>query len=661
MRKTFEELKLTGKLPSSPGVGLKILKLTQREDLSSDELIAVLKTDPASTGRLFKRANATQVEGEASISIVESAASKLGADGVRQVALDLSLVPTHRSGRCAAFDYDRYWAASLVRAIAARRISADMKFGTPIEAYVLGLLSEIGRLVLASVHPEDYALVLAKSDASSRAEQCRAERERFDIDHVEIATFLMEEWGLPPLFGQALQAFEGNDDASPDEDREAAGHARVLHGANALAEIYTCSPANEVATWELNKHELERLRKRLGSSVEAFDLFCDSIGDEWVEKGRPVDLAPRERADVLQFGNRTDSGARPFGRRSQRTPRSKDPASDGRNDRAADTLRILAVDDDPFSLKLLERAVLKAGHEVQCASDGNQALQIALETNPHVVIADWMMPNMDGIDLCKALRRIDAGRDTFFILVTGRGDEDRVVEAFDAGVDDYIVKPFNPRLLLARIKGGQRVIQLKAKVESDRRLILKQVAELGTLARKLDTAAHTDVLTGLPNRRYIMTQLEKAWRDAIKAKKPLSLIMIDIDHFKKVNDVHGHDVGDLVLKETAGVLRNITRQGEEPARLGGEEFIVVCTGATENHAAAAAERIRAAIEVNRIENPKFQGGVTVSAGVAGRTARMESIDALLKAADDAVYVAKRSGRNRVSCAGSSIEGETKSA
>jgi diguanylate cyclase (GGDEF)-like protein len=660
MRKTFEELKLTGKLPSSPGVGLKILKLTQREDLSSDELIAVLKTDPASTGRLLKRANEVQVEGDASISIVEAAAQKLGADGVRHVALDLSLVPTHRSGRCAAFDYDRYWSASLVRAIAARRISTDMRFGKPIEAYVLGLLSEIGRLVLASVHPEDYALVLAGGDVSSRAEQCRAERERFDIDHVEIATYLMEEWGLPPLFGLALQAYEGSDDGAADEDRDAAGHAHVLHGANALAEIYTCSRASDAVTWELYKHELEHLRKRLNLGVDGFDAFCDGIGDEWVEKGTPVDLAPLKRAAAPRFGTRTDASARPTARSQQREWRPT-VASDGQGDRAADALRVLAVDDDPFSLKLLERAVLKAGHHVQCTSDGNQALQIALETNPHVVIADWMMPNMDGIDLCKALRRIDAGRDTFFILVTGRGDEDRVVEAFDAGVDDYIVKPFNPRLLIARIKGGQRVIQLKAKVESDRRLILKQVAELGTLTRKLDTAAHTDVLTGLPNRRYIMNQLEKGWRDSIKSNKALSLIMIDIDHFKKVNDVHGHDVGDLVLKQTAAVLRDVTRHGEEPARLGGEEFVVVCTGASENHAAAADERIRLAVEANEIVAPTFQGRVTVSLGVAGRTARMQSVDALIKAADDAVYAAKRGGRNRVMSAGSAIEGESKSA
>jgi two-component system cell cycle response regulator len=272
-----------------------------------------------------------------------------------------------------------------------------------------------------------------------------------------------------------------------------------------------------------------------------------------------------------------------------------------------------------------------------------------------------MMPNMDGIELCKALRRVDCGRDTFFILLTGRAEEDRVVEAFDAGIDDYVVKPFNPRVLMARIKGGHRVIELKAKVENDRQLILKQVGELGQLTRKLDTAAHTDVLTELPNRRYIMKQLEREWHAALRADKPLSLIMIDIDHFKMVNDVHGHDIGDLVLKETAHVLRNTSRHGEELARLGGEEFLIVCTGATEEQAAAGAERLRAAVEANEISSASFKGSVTISLGVAGRQAGMQSIDAFLKAADGAVYEAKRAGRNCVITAGPAIDRGTKSA
>jgi diguanylate cyclase (GGDEF)-like protein len=315
-------------------------------------------------------------------------------------------------------------------------------------------------------------------------------------------------------------------------------------------------------------------------------------------------------------------------------------------------LRILAVDDDPMSLKLLERHLVRAGHHVQCASDGNEALQIALETNPQVVVADWMMPSLDGIELCKALRRIESGRDMFFLLLTGRGEEDRIVEAFDAGVDDYVVKPFIPKLLIARIKGGQRVIELKEKVERDRQTMMKQVAELGLLTRKLRTAAMTDMLTELPNRRYAMRRIEQEWEASVRQNKPLSVIMIDIDHFKQVNDLHGHDVGDVVLKETANTLRNTTRQGEDTARLGGEEFIVVCTNTNLDQATACAERIRSAVESHTIACGSFKKNVTVSLGVAQRGPGITSVSALIKAADEAVYLAKGAGRNLVRVASS---------
>jgi diguanylate cyclase (GGDEF)-like protein len=309
-------------------------------------------------------------------------------------------------------------------------------------------------------------------------------------------------------------------------------------------------------------------------------------------------------------------------------------------------LRVLAVDDDPMSLMLLARTLEKAGHEVQTAANGSDALQIALETSPQVVIADWMMPEMDGLELCRALRRIEVGRNMFFLLLTGRGEEDRIVEAFDAGVDDYVHKPFNARVLMARIKGGQRVIELQERVESDRKMILKQVAELGLMTRKLRNAALTDVLTDMPNRRHAMKRLETEWESSTRAGTPLSLIMIDIDHFKKVNDSHGHGIGDLVLKETASVLRRTTRQGEEASRLGGEEFLVICPNTNEAQAAVCAERLRSAVERNMIKSGTFDGTVTISLGVAQRTDGMTSFDTLLKAADDAVYSAKTLGRNR---------------
>jgi diguanylate cyclase (GGDEF)-like protein len=258
-----------------------------------------------------------------------------------------------------------------------------------------------------------------------------------------------------------------------------------------------------------------------------------------------------------------------------------------------------------------------------------------------------MMPEMDGLELCKALRRIEHGRNMYFLLFSGRDEEKRIVEAFDCGVDDFVQKPFNERLLIARLKGGQRIVRLQEQVEDHKKRVRTQAAELGMMNRKLRAVALTDVLTQLPNRRYAMKRLEQQWAVAVRGDRALSVIMLDIDHFKRVNDEHGHDVGDIVLKETARAMKSATRDEEEPCRLGGEEFLVICGNTSKSQAAAAAERMRAALESNMIRDGGFNRAVTVSLGVAELSPSMDGIDALLKAADLAVYEAKESGRNCV--------------
>jgi diguanylate cyclase (GGDEF)-like protein len=278
--------------------------------------------------------------------------------------------------------------------------------------------------------------------------------------------------------------------------------------------------------------------------------------------------------------------------------------------------------------------------------NGRQALIMALESSPQMIVTDWNMPEMDGLELAKSLRRSNESRGTYILLLTGREEEDRVVEAFDAGVDEYVVKPFNPKILLARVRAGQRMIELREQVESDRQLRDRQVAEMAVLNRKLEAAAMTDVLTKLPNRRYAMRRLEDELNGALAAGAPLSVIMIDIDHFKQVNDRFGHDMGDLVLRETATVLRNTTRKGDYVCRLGGEEFLVICTKASLPQCAMTAERIRAAVE-EHIIGFGFERAVTVSLGAASLECGARTVDELLKLADRRVYAAKAAGRNRV--------------
>lgn len=665
IRKTFDELKLTGQLPSPPGVGMKILKLTQGEDFSAEEIGRTIMADGALTGRLLKIANSALSGGARPVTTVSEATMRLGIRAVRNVALGLSLVSAYRTGNCSAFDYDRHWSTSLARAVSAQSISRALRVGQPPEAYILGLLADIGTLALACVYPDAYGQI-QQGCAGNREALRAAEHKRFEIDHAEVGAYMIEEWGLPTAFADAIQNYESRQ-ASADGNEL----TRILQHAHCLAEACRASVDDATVDWTGLHRGLEVLRAELGMEPVPFKEFCDSVVREWVEWGATLNVPAQKGVDVGRIAELaaqqssapvsatmehvvpvaasapTDDIMNPIdvGAFAQESVRAHEPS--GRA--TPNSLRVLAVDDDPMSLKLLERLLLKSGHQVVCAKDGNEALQLALEINPQVVIADWMMPGLSGVDVCRSLRRIESGRDIFFLLLTGRGEEDRVVEAFDAGVDDFVVKPFNARILMARLKGGQRVIELKEQVEVERRTVRSQVAELGLLTRKLRTAALTDVLTELPNRRYAMKKLEQEWDSSVRNNRPLSVIMIDIDHFKKVNDVHGHDVGDIVLKETATALRKSARQGEEPARLGGEEFLVICANTSMEQAKACAERIRSAIQGNQIKGGTFDGHVTASLGVAERGTSMTTLDALIKAADEAVYVAKSGGRNQVRC------------
>jgi len=652
IKKTFDELKLTGNLPSPPGVGMRILKLTQGEDFSAEEIGQAIMADPALTGRLLKIANSAAAGGASAVTTVSEATMRLGVRAVRNVALGLSLVSNYRQGACSAFQYDRYWSMSLARAVAAQAISRATRIGTPAEAYVLGLLADIGSLALACVHPEDYARLLGAAGTQRMALR-RAERQSFEIDHAEVGAYMLEEWGLPSTFTEAVLAYEEPRNAKDGAGRRA-GLTQVLALASGLAEACLTTESSENVDWAGLARALEELRERLGLHEAQFNEFCNGVIREWIEWGATLKVPAQrgiELARIGEFAARAGSASAPSHLVAPSVPVAPQaPAATP----AAQGLRVLAVDDDPTSLKLLEHLLVRSGHVVSVARDGTAALQLALEANPQVVIADWLMPGMDGLELCRALRRIEAGRDIFFLLLTGRVEEDRVVEAFDAGVDDFVTKPFNPRILLARLKGGQRVIELKQQVESERSTVRNQVAELGQLTRKLRTAAMTDVLTELPNRRYALKKLEQEWDSSVRNDRPLSVIMVDVDHFKQVNDTHGHGIGDLVLRETAGVLRDHSRLGEEPTRLGGEEFLVICPNTNLQQARACAERLRVAVAAHEMRGGAYAGRITVSLGVAARGPEAKSIDALIKGADEAVYAAKSAGRNQVSCLGESV-------
>lgn len=654
--KHFEDLQETGKLPSPSGVGMRILKLTQGDDFSTQEVGQTIMADSALTGRLLKLANSAQSGSLQPIATVAEAIIRLGIRTVRNVALGFSLISGNRSGACPAFDYDRYWARSLGRAVSSQKLSRLIGVGIPAEMYILGLLSEIGNLALASVYPDVYAELLEARGLDARDELVTAEQERFEIDHRSLGARMLAGWGLPDAFASALQRYEGRLAPTWKAEQPLAEMVDVLAAADLLADILVAGPETAPSIWVAYAAQADVLRRRLGLEREDFAQICNGFAAEWLEWSNLLNIPVQQAIDFAQLPDEArraaerlnGAGEGPPGSGATRVARPGPVVAEARAaaPESASGVHVLAVDDDPMSLRLLERTLHRAGHRVSLARDGEEALRLALEAGPQIVVADWMMPRMDGLELCRTLRKVETGQKIYFLLLTGHGDEGRVVEAFESGVDDYVSKPFNPRILLARIKGGQRIVRLQEQVALEQATTRRQMAELQIMTRRLRSAALTDVLTGLPNRRYAMKRLGQTWESSLRTGNPVSIVMLDIDYFKRVNDQFGHDVGDVVLREVAQVTRGVLREEEDICRLGGEEFLVICPGADATAGVACAERIRTTVEQHQITSGDFSGSVTLSLGVAQRMPWMTSTDEFLKSADEAVYAAKHSGRNR---------------
>ena len=624
-RVSFDELKLAGSLPSPTGVGLAILRLTKREDFVLGPLARTIQSDPALTGRILELANANLAAGQPAVISVEDAVMQLSVGTVRSVALGFSLVSANRAGEVRGFDYDAYWSQTLINAIAVRFLSVEHGDVPPAAAFTCAMLSGIGRLALAAAHPEPYAEVVKKSRELDSEGLLELERRDLGLDHAELGSAMLSDWKLPESMVYAVRAFERKPGTLTPPSDEAAAMELALRRATHLSDALLSGESFKSTSWS-QRGDTAFLARELAVAPAVVLRLRDRVLEEWHEWSRLLEVqSTPPPADVL----------------GETAVRRKQEAASRRG------LRILAVDDDPVTLRLLRAQLGLDGHAITTATNGAEALAIALRSQPQMVVTDLSMPEMDGLELCRALRASNVCSDAYILVVTGDGEESRVVEAFDAGANEYVNKPFNPKLLLARVRAGQRLIELRERVESDKQELNRQNVQMTVLNRKLNTAAMTDVLTDLPNRRYALRRLEEELVVSKAERTPLSVILLDIDHFKPVNDRFGHDIGDLVLRETAAALRGCTRKSEVVCRLGGEEFIVIVPQSTREASAQFAERLRTAVEELHVRAGNFDGRVTVSLGVAGLEDGVDTVDELIKLADTRAYMAKASGRNCV--------------
>lgn len=635
----FDELKATNQLPSPTGVALAILRLAESENSTAQEIAHVLQSDPALCGRLLKITNSAFSGRARPVTSVCEAVMQLGVRMVRNIALSFSLVSQHQRGACREFDYAGFWSHSLAMGVAAQAGAHQIGGMPPQEAFTCGLLAQVGRLALASIYPAAYKEILAGIGKGGLAELRTLERASLATDHNELTVAMLKDWGLPEVYALAVERHEDLDSVSLSTGDRALALARLLRMASRMADVCLC-PSTERSD---RVRELSSAGEEAGIDAATLLTLCDRVVGEWQEWGRIFQVETRAVPPLGELAER----ARAF--RAQ--PVVPEEATEDATPESR--LTIVAVDDDAVGLHVLTRQLIKAGHTVHAAESGEEAFRLVVEFNPQLVITDCQMPGMDGKALIKALRQTKMGRQLYVIMLTGSEHDDTQVQAFEVGADDYVVKPLRPRLLAARLQACTRVVQLQEEIRRDKAELHRFMEELGVANRKLQKAAMTDALTGVHNRRFALERLEQEWTEATGTGQPLACFVCDIDHFKRVNDTHGHDIGDRVLQATADVLRTKLRPRDVACRLGGEEFVVIGTGMSREVALVCAERLRAHVEAQAIEAPMGVVRVTMSIGVAVRRASMKSWTELLKSADEAVYAAKAGGRNQVRLAAAS--------
>lgn len=297
-------------------------------------------------------------------------------------------------------------------------------------------------------------------------------------------------------------------------------------------------------------------------------------------------------------------------------------------------IKILVADDSAVYRKLVEHAFSDQDYTVLIANSGREALRLFSQHRPAVVITDWTMPDISGLELCQCLRRDFEALYPYIILLTSNTEKEQVIEGLAAGADDYLTKPFHAGELRARVRVGLRMVSLHREIQVKN----QQLAEL----------ALTDPLTGLPNRRAIDDWAPRALSAAARHRFPIWVALADLDQFKRVNDSFGHKTGDVVLRAFADVLRSNTRKSNICGRFGGEEFIIIVTHVEQPHMMLAMERIRHSFELQRFEVDGTTFTRTVSFGIAGFEGKeAPRLEELINQADQALYSAKRNGRNRI--------------
>ncbi len=613
-----------GNCPSPSQSTLALMELLQKENASLDEAARLIRLDPILVAKTIKLANSPIYRPTRPIVSLDEALMRIGLQVVVRMALGLALI-NGKFSSTPGFDLNHFWLASLLRAIAMQALAKEMGNWPAGEIFIFGLLSEIGSLMMVCTAPEKSTIF--SNEVLSFAEQKILEKNEFGFSRHDLTAALMRQWRLPETMIMAIE----NCNSGADFDLEHASNSApdrlqtLIHilGAGRSITKWVMSPASE--------RSLEVLQENIQSwwmNTPHFVAMIHHVLSEWADIAEIFELPQSPPGlDNLESIRNT-------------LMRSRDDQEDIRNK------PLLLVDDQAGDRALLQRTLEPAGYQTLQASSADEAFTVIYKNSPRIILLDWVMPEINGLDLCRRLRR-EFGPRLYIIILTAHYNQSYAVEALEAGANDYLSKPISRSVLLAKLVVAQQIVEFISSLESNCEKLIHQNNSLQSMAMK-------DALTGLANRRGADEFLNQHWSNALRSQSILSCIMIDIDYFKQINDQYGHDQGDLVLEALGKLLLETSRIGDLTARVGGEEFMIICLQCQLADAAALAERIRnKAMSLSDKLPP-----ITISAGVAELSENMSNRETLLRAADQALLAAKRKGRNQVVCAPKEAGGAT---
>jgi diguanylate cyclase (GGDEF)-like protein len=602
------------KLPSPSGVALSIMELWEDERTTVAQLGRLVQADPALSGRLIKVANSAAMGGRP-VAAIPDAIVRVGMQTVGQLAVAFSLIDANTEGQCPAFDYNGYWSHCLHMAVLSRKLAQATRMAPPEDLFACGLLSRVGMLAMSTIYPEEYSALLESAPEDLTA----AEKKQFGIDHNELSEALMLDYRVPQALVEPARYHEDPQLSNFDVNSRPAKLANLLHLAHRLANMALQSGADRSRQIIVN----HSLAAGLGLNEETVRSIFDQGLEEWREWQKLLELP------VLASPSYDDSGAEPGGAMHSAEPEPRK------------FLRAIVVEDTRTTGRVTA-LLSELDIVVSTCSDQSEALRVSIESRPDF----YLIPATEH-RLCRLIRSTEWGNSVYLISVLETPDESAVIDSFEAGADDVIAANLSSTELAARLIPVRRILDLDRAWRRDRGELRRIARELALAHRHQQVLSLTDYLTDLPNRRAAIQALKQAWCQSQRSGGTMGVLMIDIDHFKQINDRHGHAGGDQILKAVAAMLKGAAREEETMARVGGEEFLLISTNSGIRELIVAAERLRRTLESADFNYAGENISITVSMGLAEREPAFEDADILLNAADKALYEAKSSGRNRI--------------